>query len=120
MKQEKQRKRGEEMDLLKELKEEQLPEDQRRISEVIGMEAYQKLVRTFSGSMLYIPKAESLERAVRDERIRKEFTGNNYRELSRKYGLTENWVRAIVAERAKELRSAPVEGQMTIFDILTG
>lgn len=32
------------MDLLKKLKEEQLPEDQRRIAETVGMEAYQKLV----------------------------------------------------------------------------
>ena len=75
------------MDLLEEVGIESLDEEPKKIAELVGMEGFRNLVRTFGGSSIYIPKVESLEKAVRDQRIRDEFDGSNYRELAMKYGL---------------------------------
>ena len=82
------------------------------------MEAFRNLVRSFNGTSIYIPKIESLEKAVRDELIKEEFDGRNYRELALKYGLTETWIRNIVLDKAREIRQRPIDGQMSIQDFL--
>ncbi len=55
------------------------------------------LARHFGGGMVYFPKLDKALIRIRDEKIRKEFNGHNYRDLARKYGITESWVREIVA-----------------------
>lgn len=104
------------MDLLDEVGLEDLDEEQKKIASLIGMDEFRSLVRAFHGSSIYIPKIESIEKTVRDRRINKEFDGSNYRELALKYGLTETWIRNIVVEKVKELRSRQIEGQMSLFD----
>ena len=84
------------MGLLDHVKIENLDEDQRKMVELVGLDGFKSLVRAFGGTTIYIPKAESLERAARDQKIREEFDGGNYRELAAKYGLTERWVRFIL------------------------
>ena len=74
-----------------------------------------KCFRAFGGTTIYIPKAESLERAARDQKIREEFDGGNYRELAAKYGLTERWVRFILFGKLDNLDD-DMEGQMSIYD----
>lgn len=105
------------MDLLEEVGIESLDEDQKKIAELVGMEAFRRLVRAFNGTLIYIPKIESLEKTARDGRIREEFDGGNYKELALKYGLTETWIRNIVSDKAKEIRARPLDGQMSIYDI---
>ncbi len=106
------------MDLLYEMKIENLDEEQQALAETVGMEAYIKLVRKYEGLLIYIPKAESLVKTVRDEKIREEFNGGNYRELATRYGLTETWIRNIVSDKAKEIKARPIDGQMSISDFV--
>lgn len=106
------------MDLLNQVQMEHLDEEQRTLAALVGMEAFRALVRAYSGTSIYIPKIESLEKAVRDEYIKKEFDGTNYRELALKYGLTETWIRNIVIDKAREIKERPIEGQMTMADYL--
>ena len=63
-------------------------------------------------------KIESLEKTVRDELIKEEFDGSNYKELALKYGLTETWIRNIVLDKAKEIKARPIDGQMNLTDFL--
>ena len=104
------------MDLLDYVEMESLDEDQKKIAELVGMEGFRNLVRTFGGTSIYIPKVESLEKTVRDQRIREEFDGSNYKELAMRYGLTETWIRSIVLDKIREIREKPLEGHMSIFD----
>ena len=67
------------MGLLDHVKIENLDEDQRKMVELVGLDGFKSLVRAFGGTTIYIPKAESLERAARDQKIREEFDGGNYR-----------------------------------------
>jgi Mor family transcriptional regulator len=106
------------MDLLDKVQLENLDEEQKTLAELVGIEGFRNLVRTFNGTSIYIPKVESIEKTVRDEAIRDEFDGSNYRELALKYGLTEVWIRNIVLDKAKEIKARPVEGQISMFDLL--
>lgn len=106
------------MDLLDRVQIENLDEEQRTLAELIGLGAFKNLVRAFNGTSIYIPKIESLEKTVRDELIKEEFDGGNYKELALKYGLTETWIRNIVLDKAKEIRARPIDGQMTMEEFL--
>ena len=52
------------MGLLDHVKIENLDEDQRKMVELVGLDGFKSLVRAFGGTTIYIPKAESLERAA--------------------------------------------------------
>ncbi len=106
------------MDLLEKVQMENLDEEQKMLAELIGLEAFKSLVRAFNGTSIYIPKIESLEKAVRDEMIKEEFDGGNYRELALKFGLTETWIRNIVLDKTKEIKARPIDGQMNLMDFL--
>lgn len=106
------------MDLLDKVQLDNLEEEQKTLAELIGMDAFRSLVRAFNGTSIYIPKIESLEKTVRDQLIKEEFDGGNYRELALKYGLTETWIRNIVLEKAREIKARPIDGQMTMEDFL--
>lgn len=75
--------------------------------DLIGAENTRKLVDTFSGSHIYIPSVETVERKYRDMNIYEDFlSGMSYSELRHKYKLSEKTIRAIVnVEREKERRS---------------
>lgn len=95
---------------------EQLPEDQRELAELVGLEAYKKLVERYAGSPVYIQKADSVMKAIRDQEIRAKFDGSNYRELALEYDLAISTVREIVASRRRELLTTPIEGQLSFDD----
>lgn len=78
---------------------EQLNEHDREIADVIGLEAFRKLVATFGGSLVYIKKAETFLLPFRDDLIRKEFNGNNSRALAQKFGISQRHVLRIVEDR---------------------
>lgn len=106
------------MDLLDRVQIENLDEEQKTLAELIGLEGLKSLVRAFNGTSIYIPKIESLEKAVRDELIKEDFNGRNYRELALKYGLTETWIRNIVLDKAREIRMKPIDGQLSMSDFI--
>ena len=71
-------------------------EQQKEIAEIIGIEAYRKLVEHYGGSHIYINKSDTVTRPDRDEEIRKKFNGKNCGQLVREYGLSEQTIRNIV------------------------
>lgn len=86
-----------------------LPGEQKEIAKIVGMDAYLQLVRRYGGCQIYIAKADKLEAAIRDEKIRAEFTGGNIHFLSIKYNLSERSIREIVSPFRN------IEGQTTLF-----
>lgn len=101
------------MNVLDKVKLEDLDQEQQEMAELIGLENYKKLMSEYGGMSIYIPKADRLERMERNDKIRTEFDGYNFRELALKFGLTEVSIRSIVSDRVRELRARPMDGQIT-------
>ena len=91
-----------------------LDEEQQQVAELIGLDNYKRLVSVFGGLSIYIPKADAWERMARDEQIREEFDGYNFKELAGRYGLTEVRIRSIVSDTMREVRTRPMEGQQSL------
>jgi Mor family transcriptional regulator len=72
-----------------------LPEKYRPVAETLGMEQALRLAMSFPGMQIYVPKISTLTSDLRDRKIRAEFTGCNHRELARKYGRSEPWIRRL-------------------------
>lgn len=104
------------MSLLDNLTIEDLDADQRELAECVGLEAYKKLVGNYAGSYVYIQKTDTITAGLRNAAMREEFNGYNYLELARKYNLSESSVRRIVAEKLPEIRAAPLENQISLFE----
>lgn len=101
------------MDINKLISIDQLRGEQRELAEIIGLDAYKKLIRHYGGNQLYIQQADSVLKDVRDKELNEKFDGTNYRKLSIEYGISEMTIRDIVAPKRKQLRLAPLEGQMS-------
>lgn len=83
-------------DIIAEIDPKQLPHPYFLLAEAIGLKPTLVLAEHFGGTGVYFPKLEAAIRDARDKLIRKEFNGGNYKELARKYRLSESWVREIV------------------------
>ena len=84
--------------MLDELRMEDIADEQQRsLAELIGIENYKKLVEVYGSSSIYIYKRDGFLRLLRDKNIKAEFKGD-YRELARKYNLSEVAIRNIVGE----------------------
>ncbi len=105
------------MEVIQKIKIEDLDEEQKQLAELIGIDKYKILLQTYGGMSIYIPKPDSFAATIRNEQIKQEFNGSNFKELSRKYGLTEVWVRNIVSDKVKELKAKPIDGQINLFDL---
>ena len=103
------------MSAQEEIRLEDLSEGQQEVAALIGPENFRKLMEVYGGAHLYIPKTDRLERMERNERIRAEFDGYNFRELARKYDLTEITIRSIVSDKVRELRARPMDGQLSLL-----
>lgn len=80
----------------------QVPEDLYWLYELVGLERFLKIIDTAGGDFLYFPKRSTLERDLRRQAILREFDGSNYRQLARKYGISERHVRSILQDRTKK------------------
>ena len=60
-----------------------LNEEQLQVVEVIGLEAYKRLIHYYAGTSIYIPKFSEIERRKRNEKIRIEYekNGDIYRRI---------------------------------------
>lgn len=92
---------------------ERLSGDQKELAEIVGIEAYRKLVANYGGMSIYINKSETVLREFRNAEICNSFNGFNYRELAKKYNLSEKTVREIISGRDAE----PIDGQMSFPEI---
>lgn len=86
-----------------------------QMAAVIGMEAFRKLVVAFGGTDPYIPKAESLILPIRNTLINREYDGTNEFALSRKWGVSERYIRELAKEKVKEIRERPLDGQVRFY-----
>lgn len=89
--------------------------EQRQLAETIGIEAYRGLVKQYAGMHIYVPEHETFKNGQRNAQIRGEFDGYNFRDLARKYGLTESSIRRIVDDMREKIRKAPMDGQIDLF-----
>lgn len=82
-------------DWIKELKIDDMPRAFRDLVDAIGIEAAAKLSASYPGMSIYVPKPETIFVRPRNEMIRRDVRTLSYREVARKYDLTEQWVRQI-------------------------
>lgn len=69
------------------------------LAAVIGMDAFERLLKQFSGLTLYIPMKASIYRAARDREIIQKFKdGANARSLAIEYEVCETWINKIVGD----------------------
>jgi hypothetical protein len=69
---------------------------------LIGSEQASKVANAFAGTTIYIPK--SVISNTNHARIKQEYRdGATYRELSRRYGYTESYVRKIIHRKKRSL-----------------
>ena len=90
---------------------EQLHGSQLEIAEVIGMEAYRKLVASYGGRINYISNADSVKKGLRDAKIFRRYAGSNYLELAHAFNLAENTIRDIIYRQSTDREAH----QMTFF-----
>lgn len=89
----------------------QLSGEQEELAEIIGLEAYKKLVLNYGGSHVYICKSDTILRDLRNKEIYDKFNGYNYRELAKEYNLSEKTVREIVSLNINK----QIDGQIGFF-----
>ena len=89
---------GEVKDLIEKIKGSELPEPYSTISMLIGLEETLVIAKELGGARYYFPKFESLFRDNRNTMIYDEFNGNNYRDIAKKYNLSETRIREIVQD----------------------
>ncbi len=75
------------MDYIDKITLEDLEGEQKELAELLGLEKYIELVKTYGGTSVYIHKSDTLSRTYRDIQIRKEFKGD-YKRLATKYKLS--------------------------------
>lgn len=85
--------------MLEYLTKDDLPESIKGLADVIGIDSLKKLVKFASGSSLYIPNESSIIKPVRNKIMKKCFNGN-YKELSRKFGISGVQVRNIMDDKS--------------------
>jgi len=97
-------------EFINELTPDMIPEGiMRDIAEEIGIENFIKLAELIGGTTFYLPKADTILRPIRDQKIKQDFNGYNHIDLAKKYNLSERWIRNICGEGF-------TEGQITLFD----
>lgn len=83
--------------MLKFLTKEDVPDSLKDIADEIGIDNFIKLCRLCGGVCIYIPTENSLIKPIRNRVIRESFDGSNYKDLARKFNISEVQVRKIVA-----------------------
>lgn len=76
--------------------------NQRELAEVVGMEAYIKLVKVYGGDRPYVAKEDKLLAEIRDNEIYRTFNGGNHAQLAKKYNLTTRAVYEIIERKKAE------------------
>lgn len=90
------------MELLDVIMIDDLVDEQKVIAELIGLDNYKLLVKTFGGGNIYIHKADTLTKDALRQAIINEFNGSNYQALALKYNMSERTIRRITDGSGKE------------------
>ena len=76
-----------------------VPENLKSMAYAIGIDAFRSLIKCAGGTSVYLPSERCITKPVRDRVIRESFCGD-YRELARRFGISEVRVRRIVGEKS--------------------
>lgn len=76
-----------------------VPENLKSVACSIGIDAFRSLIKCAGGTSVYLPSERCITKPVRDRVIRESFCGD-YRELARRFGISEVRVRKIVGEKS--------------------
>ena len=76
-----------------------VPENLKSVAYAIGIDAFRSLIKCAGGTSVYLPSERCITKPVRDRVIRESFCGD-YRELARRFGISEVRVRKIVGEKS--------------------
>jgi Uncharacterized conserved protein len=91
---------------------EDLKEEQKVLAEIIGLESYKAIVHHFGGNSIYIHKADTIIKELRDQEIKNKFNGSNFSTLAKEYNLSIRQVRNILEEA-----QVIIPGQISIMDV---
>lgn len=86
--------------------------EQKELAEVIGLDAYLRLIEIYGGTTIYIAKLDNIKIMQRNKKIISEYTGYNAKFLANKYGLSDRALRTIIANYVH----SPLPGQLSFFD----
>ncbi len=75
-----------------------VPESLKSVAYAIGIDAFKSLIKNAGGTSIYLPSEKCITKPVRDRAIRESFCGN-YKDIARKFGISEVRVRHIVEGR---------------------
>jgi len=62
------------------------------------------IVKNWAGSLQYIPQNYALKISSRNVEIWDKFTGNNYADLAKEYGISIPWIYKIIKQARKEFQ----------------
>lgn len=83
-------------DILDSVQKEDLPEGVKDLAEIFGIDTVMELIDYCGGSCLYFPSKGSIIKSARNRVIKQEFDGGNYKELARRYGISDIQIRKII------------------------
>ncbi len=83
------------MDYLAELTFDDLDDEQRELAELVGLESYKKLIKTYGGINVYILKEATVCKELRNRNMRNLFDGD-YKKLAREFKLSIRQTREII------------------------
>lgn len=86
--------------------------EQYDLAELIGLDNYILLSKTYGGTTLYIAKYDRILNIKRDRQIMCDFNGYNHKYLAHKYNLSDRTIRDILAGDRKQ----QLDGQICLFD----
>lgn len=75
-----------------------VPENLKSVACTIGIDAFRSLIKCAGGTSVYLPSERCITKPVRDRVIRESFCGD-YKEMARRFGISEVRVRKIVGDR---------------------
>jgi Mor family transcriptional regulator len=93
-----------------------IPELYSLIMSEIGIENTIKLAKLLGGQHVYFNKFDTVERPIRNKKIRDEFNGYNFKALAKKYNLTEVTIRNICSDIVNKAKKLPIDGQLSLLE----
>ena len=76
-----------------------VPENLKSVACAIGIDALRSLIKCAGGTSVYLPSERCITKPVRDRVIRESFCGD-YREMAKRFGISEVRIRKIVGEKS--------------------
>lgn len=87
---------------LKDIKPNNLPETCKEFLECMNLDSFIKFLKYFGGTSIYIPKIDCLLRCAREQKIVQDCKeGLSYKEIGRKYGISERWVAETISQNKR-------------------